>query len=163
MISTKLESSKPSPTDELLGATLDKAHKVWIEETRRFVQPATDPEAPFWTRWTTVRYLADQFLGQYRRERALVEELRAFLAPGRVERLSRDGERIDQLRLALDGLGRRRGTAPKVAAASRALLELLPRWCTEVERAASRLPKRVLPEKATRLVAELETFAQLHV
>jgi hypothetical protein len=94
---------------------------------------------------TAARYLADQFLGQYRRERALVEELRPFLAPKVVERLCRDGDRIGDLRDEVDRLGQRRGTAPEVAAASRSLLQLLRRWCTEIESAASRLPKNVLP------------------
>ena len=160
--SMKAHPLPPLSTGELLGTTLARTHRVWIERTRRFVEPATDPEASFWTRWAAVRYLADQFLGHYRRERDLVNELRAYLPPGRFERLAQDGERIEQLRLALDGLGRRRGTAPKVAAASRALLSLVPSWCHEIERATSCLPQSLLPAEATRLVAELETYSRLH-
>jgi hypothetical protein len=162
MTPTKLKTSRPPQAEESLGAVLSRAHKVWIKETRRFLLPATLASAPFWDRWTAVRYLADQFLGQYRRERALVDELRPFLAPRVMERLCRDGERIGELRLELDALGRRRGTALKVAAASQGLLEVLQRWCTEIESAASRLPKSVVPEEATRLIAQLETFEQLH-
>jgi hypothetical protein len=91
-----------------------------------------------------------------------VEQLHPFLAPGRVARLRRDGERIEQIRLGLDNLGRRRGTAPKVAAATRELLALLGQWCSEIEHAATRLPRSVLPSEATSLVAEFETFSRLH-
>lgn len=163
MTPNTLESNSPPQSEELLAPVLGRAHEIWIKETRRFLLPATLDTASFWDRWTAVRYLADQFQGQYRRERALLDELRPFLAPGRVERLCRDAERIEQIRLGLDNLGRRRGTAPKVAAASRELLDLLERWCSEIENAASRLPRGVLPQEATRLVTELETFSRLHV
>jgi hypothetical protein len=149
-----LTTHEPPPPEEALGPMLRQAHKVWIRETRRFLLPATLDTASFWDRWTAVRYLADQFQGQYRRERALLNELRPFLTHGRVERLCRDGDRIEQIRLGLDNLGRRRGTALKVASASRELLELLARWCSEIEMAASRLPTSVLTPEATRLVVE---------
>jgi hypothetical protein len=159
----KAQTVRPATiTDESVGAVLSRVHKVWLHETRRFVRPATVPGASFWVRWSAVRYLADQFLGQYRRERALVDELRPFLPPRVFERLCRDGERIGDLQLRLDTIGRRRGTAPQMAGESRELLRLLRRWCTEIERGASGLSQSVLPAEATRLVAELQMFGRLH-
>lgn len=90
MTPTPLESNKPPQREELLAPALSRAHKVWIKEAREFLRPVTFDTASFWDRWTAVRYLADQFQGQYRRECALVDELRPFLAPARVERLCRD-------------------------------------------------------------------------
>lgn len=162
MSPSKLKNRKPPLADGTLAPVLRQAHRAWVDEARRCLLPTTSTTASFWDRWTAVRYLADRFLGQYRRERALVEELRPFLPPDTLDRLSEEAERVAQVRLELDALGRRRGTAVKVAAASRSLLQLLRRWCSEIERAASRIPRSVLPEEAIRLVEELETFGQLH-
>ena len=47
--------------EEPLDAVLRPIHNSWIEETRRFLDPATEPGADFWTRWAAVRYLSDDF------------------------------------------------------------------------------------------------------
>jgi hypothetical protein len=148
--------------DDILAPVLRAAHQIWIQETDRFLSPIIVREAPFWERWTAVRHMADQFLGQYRRERALVDELRPFLPPDIVERLTQDGERIGRLQSKLDKVGRRRATARTVSVISRELLELLRSWCADIEKAAGRLPRGMLPEEGNRLVAELELYTRIH-
>src|SRR5688572_13332187 len=94
-----------------LGPVLRAAHQIWIAETDRYLTPITVPQAAFWARWTAVRYLADDFVAQYLRERALLEELRSFLPTDVADGLLRQGDRIRQLQQELDRTGRRRGTA----------------------------------------------------
>jgi hypothetical protein len=134
------------------------AHEIWIRETDSFLAPVVVPGAPFWDRWTAVRYMADQFLGQYQRELSLVNELRPFLPAQTGESLTRDGERIGELLGELDRVGRRRGTAHTVAVFARRLLDSLRLWCADIEAAAWRVPRDVLPEEGARLAADLERY-----
>jgi hypothetical protein len=147
--------------EEPLEAVLRPIHNTWMEETRRFLDPAAEPGADFWIRWAAVRYLSDDFRDQYRRERALVDELRPFLRPDVAARLVREGDRLFRLRLELDRIGRRRGTAAEVAAGTRDLLEQLGVWCAEIELAANGLTRDALPAEATDLLAHLETVASI--
>ena len=148
--------------DDVLAPVLRAAHRIWIRETNRFLLPVIVREAPFWDRWTAVRYLADQFMGQYHRERALVDEVRPFLPPDIAERLTHDGERIGRLQCELDRVGRRRGTAHMVSVVSRELLQLLRAWCADIEEAAGRIPRGLLPEEGNRLIADLELYTCIH-
>jgi len=148
--------------EEMLGAVLRPIHNTWVTETRRFLDPATEPGADFWTRWAAVRYLSDDFRDRYRRERALVDQLRPFLRLDVAERLVREGDRLLQLRLELDRIGRRRGTAAEVAAGTRELLEQLGIWCAEIELATAELRGDSLPAGATDLIAHLEAAASIH-
>ena len=148
--------------DDILAPVLRAAHKIWIRETNRFLLPIIAREAPFWERWTAVRYLADQFLGQYRRERALIDEVHPFLPPDTAERLTQDGERIGQLQSKLDWVGRRRGTGHTVSVISGELLHLLRSWCADIEEAAGRIQRDLLPEEANRLVADFELYTRTH-
>ena len=148
--------------DDILAPVLRAAHEIWIRETSHFLLPIIVPEAPFWDRWTAVRYLADEFLGQYRRERALVEEVRPFLPPDIAELLTRNGEGIGRLQCELDRVGRRRGTAHPVSVVSRELLQLLRSWCADIEEAAGQIPQDLLPEEGNRLVTELELYTRIH-
>jgi hypothetical protein len=144
--------------NENLAPVLRAAHEAWICETSGFLSPILVQDAPFWNRWTAVRYLADQFQVQYGRERALVDELRPFLPPVLSDRLTQDGERIAHLQRKLDRVGRRRGTAHTVSVVSRELLRSLRSWCAEIEAAAGQIPRDLLPEEGGRLVAEFELF-----
>ena len=147
--------------EERLDAVLRPIHNTWVEETRRFLDPAIEPGANFWTRWGAVRYLADDFRDRYRRERALVDQLRPFFRLNVAERLGREGDRLFRLRLELDRIGRRRGTAAEVAAGTRELLEQLGVWCAEIELAAGALTRDTLPAEARDLLAHLEAAASL--
>jgi hypothetical protein len=127
------------PGDEGLAAELRAAHGVWLEETTRFLLPAVQ-EAPCRERWAALREMASVFVGQHRRERALLENLRPFLSEATAERLDQDGDRIARLQCELDRVGRRRGTPRTVSVISHQLLELLRAWCTEIEEAARDIP-----------------------
>lgn len=156
------DSSRTLNQAATLAEILGVAHETWINETEFFLAPATAPKASFWQRWTAVRYLADQFLAQYRRERLLLGELRPFLPPHVAEDLSREGEQIARLQGYLDQIGRRRGTARTVAVVARGLLEWLRCWCADIEAATWKIRRDVLPEEGKRLVAEIELYIQIH-
>ena len=146
--------------DGTLAPVLRAAHRVWIRETNRFLLPVIVWEASFWDRWTAIRYMADQFLGQHRRERALVEELRPFLPPEVGQRLAQEGERINRLQAELDRVGRMRGTAHSVSVLSRELLQSLRSWCVEIEETAGGISRDLLPEEGNKLVAGLESYTR---
>lgn len=155
-------SSVAIDNHDILAPVLRAAHRIWIRETSRFLLPIMVREAPFWERWTAVRYLTDQFMGQYHRERALIDEVRPFLPPDAAERLTQDGERVGRLQGELDRVGRRRGTAHTVSVLSRELLHLLRSWCADIEEAAGRIPRDLLPEEGNRLVADFELYTRTH-
>jgi hypothetical protein len=144
-----------APDRPLTGA-LRPVHERWIAEARRFLEPAMAPGADFWTRWAAVRYLADEFRERVGLERALVVELRPFIRPDLMEHLVREGNTLATLRLELDRLGRRRGTAAEMAAGTQALLRQLAIWLAEVEIAAADVSRDGLPREAEELVAHLE-------
>jgi hypothetical protein len=101
-------------------------------------------------------------MGQYHRERALIDEVRPFLPPDAAERLTQDGERVGRLQSELDRVGRRRGTAHTVSVLSRELLHLLRSWCADIEESAGRIPRELLPEEGNRLVADFELYTRTH-
>jgi len=154
MPATSVRSAPPG--EQPLEEALRPVHDAWIAEARRFLEPALESGADFWTRWGAVRYLDDDFRERYRRERALVEELHSFLQPDVVVRLMQGADRIFQLRLALDRVGRRRGTSSEVAAATRDLLTQVGVWCAEIELAAGGLTRESLPPEGAALLEQLE-------
>jgi hypothetical protein len=143
-------------TREPLDAVLGPAHDLWVEEVRRFLTPAATPSAPFWDRWSVVRYLNDQFQEHYRTEVAFVEELRSFAQPLVLERLRATSDRVARLRLALDRIGRRRGTAAEFSAMGEEFLKALELWCAEIEAVAHRIRVDDLTEDGRRLLELLE-------
>jgi hypothetical protein len=92
----------------------------------------------------------------------LIDEVHPFLPPDTAERLTQDGERIGRLQCELDRVGRRRRTAHAVSVVSRELLQLLRSWCANIEKAAGRIPRGLLPAEGNRLVAELELYTRIH-
>ena len=150
-----------NPGEQPLEAALRPIHEGWLEDARRYLDPALNPGAEFWTRWAAVRYLNDEFLDQFEWERALVDELRVFLAEDACERLRQAGARLARLRLEVDRIGRRRGTAAEVAATSRDLLEQLALWCAEIEAAAGAIPRESLTMEGATLLAHLETAERI--
>ena len=144
------------PEEESLDRVLRTIHHAWIAEARRFLEPAFDTSADFWSRWGAVRYLADDFLDRLRVARALMRELRPFVTPDVSERLERGGEEIVRARLELDRIGRRRGNAAEFAAGTQRLLTQLGVWFAEVELAATVVARHVLPAEAAALLAQLE-------
>ena len=144
------------PREQPLEEALRPVHNAWIAEARCFLEPALETGADFWTRWGSVRYLDDDFRERYRRERALVEELHSFLPPAEAVRLMQGADRIFQLRLELDRVGRRRGTSSEVAAATRDLLTQLGVWCAEIELATAGLTRESLTPEGAVLLEQLE-------
>jgi hypothetical protein len=148
--------------DETPAPTLRAVHEVWLREADRFLLPVATQAAPFWTRWTTARYLSDQFLGQYRREYALLVELHAFLPPDLAERLTLDGERIARLIAELDRVGRRRCSGHTVSVAAQTLLHLLRAWCTDIEAAAGSISLDLLTPEGRELLLDLKRYVSIH-
>lgn len=142
--------------EQFLDAALRPSHDAWLWEARRFLTPATVPEAPFWDRWSVVRYLNDQFLERLGVERGLVAELRPYIRPDRMDEIEAAGDRVRRLHLELDRLGRRRGTAASFAAMTEQFLEALGCWCAEIEQAVRRVPVGALAGEAWRTLAHLE-------
>ena len=147
---------------ETLAPTLRAAHEIWLRETSRFLLPVSMPETPFWSRWTAVRFLADEFAAQYRRERALLEELYSFLPHEAAERLALGGAHIGQLQSDLDRVGRRRGTAHTVSVVSHRLLHLLRSWCADIEAEAGWIPVDTLTLVGHQLLRDFERYASIH-
>jgi len=109
---------------------LENRTDEWLDEVRRHIEPAADPGAEFWDRWTAARYAGDRLLHRLERRSA---RLRARGADLPTELLQLEHE-IHALATDIDELGRRRGTGTAVAARATALLELLPRWIEATER-----------------------------
>jgi len=147
--------------DQPLDAVLGPIHEDWLAEAHRLLEPAMAPASDFWARWVAVRYICDDFQTRYQRERALLDELRPFLPPDTAERLRVDGDRVFQLRLQLDRIGRRRGTATEFATGAQALLEQLGAWCAAIELAAAGIARGILPIEAAELLGHLETHLRL--
>ncbi len=151
----------PSRGEQILGQALGPIHSHWMEDARRFLEPACESDADQWTRWAAVRYLADDCRQQLEWERGLVDELRPFLAPEHGARLAREGDRVSRLRLDLDRIGRRHGTAMEFAAGTRALLEQLGSWCADIEILAQHLTRAMLPPEGAMFLSHLEAVSEL--
>jgi hypothetical protein len=121
------------------------AHATWIDEVESYLMPIVAPEATFWQRWTAVRYIADQFQSQYRRERTLLEGLRGVLPAAVVDSLLQHGDHIERLQRELDQVGRRRGTARRVSGAAGKLLDVIRCWCADLETAVQGMRGDRLP------------------
>lgn len=148
---------------ESLDATLRPIHRAWLEEARCLLEPALDGGADFWTRWSAIRYLADDFREQFRLEHGLVNELCPFLPAEASERLLRGGDRILHLRLELERLQRRgrRVATSELALGTRDLLEQLGVWCAEIETAAQDVRPDDLPAGAAVLIDQLNDGVEL--
>jgi hypothetical protein len=139
-----------------LDHVLRPIHAIWIDDARGALEPALEPDADFWARWTAARYLAEDFRDRYRRERALVEELLPFLRANVVDRLLREDDRVYRLRIELDRICRRRGTTAEIARSTVELVKQLRAWCAEIERAACEVTREELTAEGAELLAQLE-------
>jgi hypothetical protein len=151
------ESPVPPEGVVSLDALLSPMHDGWVEEIRRFLVPATTPNAPFWDRWSAVRYLNDQFLAHFTMQRTLLAELRPLIQPHHLDGIEAGTERVARLRLSLDRIGRRRGTAAEFALMADELLAALELWCAEIESAVRHVDAEHLPEDGARILALLES------
>jgi hypothetical protein len=133
--------------DETLDAVLSPSHDAWVQEARGLLLPAI---APFWDRWSMVRYLTEGFLERFQVERALVRELQPFMTVREMNTLEAGGERLARLHLALDQISRRRPATTEFAAKTAEFIKALERWCAEVELACSGVHRDALPAEARR-------------
>jgi hypothetical protein len=140
-----------------LDAVLSPVHDGWVEQVRLFLIPATTSDAPFWDRWSAVRYLNDQFLTHFALQRTLLTELRPLIGPHQLDGIEAGAERVARLRLGLDRIGRRRGTAAEFALMADELLAALELWCAEIELAVRHVDAGHLPEDGARILALLES------
>lgn len=159
MVSSTAASSVRYDTQSI-GPALRSSHAHWVSQARRELGGVLRPDADGWARWAAVRYLADAFKDQLEWERALVAELRPFLAADSAERLSNGGEQVGRLRLELDRVGRRRGSAVEFAGSARRLLEWLAIWCAEIELAACGIARTELPAEGAVVLAHLEALSE---
>lgn len=109
---------------------LENRTDEWLDEVRRHLEPAADPGAEFWDRWTAARYAGDRLLHRLERRSARLRARGADLPTG----LLQLEHEIHALATDIDELGRRRGTGTAVAERATALLELLPRWIEATDR-----------------------------
>jgi hypothetical protein len=143
-------------TEETLDAVLAPTHDAWVNEARHLLGSASAPGAPDWKRWTTVRWLNDQFLRWFLAEWALLNELRPHLTIREDEMIGAGEEQIAQIRVALDRVARRRGSAAEFTALAQRFLQALEMWCAECELAARRIHCRYLSRDARRLLEDVE-------
>jgi hypothetical protein len=154
---TSAESTaQPDAVGTTLDLVLSPLHEAWVEEARRFLDPASSATAPFWERWSVVRYLNDQFPLRFDLERALVGECRPLLNQHHLDGIEAGADRLARLRLGLDRIGRRRGTAIEFAPLVEEFLLALELWCAEIELATRRIDRGALPQPAARALAHLE-------
>jgi hypothetical protein len=150
-----------SAADETLDTVLAPSHDVWIEEARNLLASASSPGAPDEERWSVVRWLNDRFLRRFLAERALMNELRPHLTVREDEMIGTGEDRIAQIRLVLDRLARRRGSAAEFAALAQGLIQALEMWCAECELALRRIHCRYLSRHARRLLEEVKAASGL--
>lgn len=150
-------------TSETVSARLSPVHDEWIEEARQFLLPATLADASFWDRWSAVRYLNDQYTERHRAESELVAELGPFVPARDHDMLIAGRERVAELRLALDRVGRRRVSASEFARAVSHFLRALEFWCAEIEAAVSRVEADALTPEAQRVLDHLVTSPRMRL
>ena len=151
------DTSRTTPQrQQSLDDVLRPIHRAWLDEARRYLVPVLEPEADFWARWAAVRYLADGFREHYRYTRSLVDHLSPFLEPEQAAQLQRSGDRLLRLRLEVDRIGRRRGTAVEAARATHDLLTQLELWCVEIQTSTTSITPDQLPAEAADLLGHLE-------
>lgn len=154
------ESPVPPRSDGAPGldAMLSPVHDAWVEEVRRFLLPATTSAAPFWDRWSAVRYMNDEFVAHFALQRSLLTELRPLISSNHLDSIDAGTERVARLRLGLDRIGRRRGTSTEFALMAEELLAALELWCAEIELAVRQVDPDHLPDDGARMLAHLESM-----
>jgi hypothetical protein len=157
----RISAESTTQSDAIDGTPLQQVlsplHEAWITEARWFLDPASHASAPFWDRWSVVRYLNDQFPARFNLQRILVRELRPSLEPRHIQAIDGGAERLTRLRLALDRIGRRRGTAAEFAPIVEEFLAALELWCAEVELAVRNLDRGQLSQEGRQVLTLIES------
>ena len=119
--------------DDTIDARLIPAHDNWMADADRFLTPVIDTDATFWDRWAALRYVEEQLASRFESERALLQQLHAFLPAELRERLDMQAERLCRLIENFNRVGRQRESAREVAHTARELTEALRLWYAEIE------------------------------
>lgn len=130
-------------------------HDNWMADGDEFLQPVADADTSCCTRSAAVRYVDDHLLMRFQLERALLEELRAFLTPETRERLWIQADRLTRLLREFTRLGRERESANELAHTTRELLAAFRLWYAEIEFAAGGIRRSDVSREGIRLLAEL--------
>ena len=145
-------SLRVAPT---VAATLRPIHSRWMNETLRGLAPVLSPSADFWSGWSAVRYLNDQFDWQYRCQRTLVAAIMPLLRPANALLLGARTETLDEVRHDLDRLGRRQGMTAVTAALAYGFLSHLRAWFAMIQRVTRGLTANELSSQGRRAIAQL--------
>lgn len=140
---------------ETLGTRFTVAHDNWMADGDHFLLPVADADATFWERWAALRYVDDQLLHRFHLERALLEELHAFITAEMNERLWMQADRLTRLLGEFARVGRQRESARELAHITHDILEALRLWYAEIELGAGGVRLSDLSRDATRLLTEL--------
>ena len=155
MNTTAMAPQLNTRVSDTLGTRFTIAHDNWMSDGDRFLLPVADADATFWERWAAVRYVEDQLLERFQLERALLQELRAFLTPEMNERLWMQADRLTRLLGEFTRLGRQRESARELAHTTRDLIDALRLWYAEIEFAAGGIRWSDVSRDGIRLLAEL--------
>lgn len=155
MCATTLAPEPSAATELILESTLATAHDRWMAEVHRVLLPVTLPEAIFWERSDAVSYLAERFPARLRLERALSNELQAFISTDDADRLDLQGERLMWLQRECDRLGREPRMAKEFASRMKELLEAVRLWCAEFELATGHIPEAAANEEVMRILGRM--------
>jgi hypothetical protein len=133
-------TSRPNrQADDTIDARLIPTHDTWMADADRFLAPMTDTDATFRDRWAALRYVEERLASRLESERALLQQLHAFLPAEIRERLDMQAERLRRLIENFNRVGRRPESAGEVSHTARQLTEALRLWYAEIEYAAGGL------------------------
>src|SRR5438874_10032081 len=111
-----------------VAARLRHIHSRWMTETMRGLAPALSPDADFWSGWSAVRYLSDQFDWPYRWQRILMTAIVPLLRPADAGMLRAITETLEEVRYSLDRVGRWRNMTVVTGALASRFVKLLNAW-----------------------------------
>jgi hypothetical protein len=127
-----------------------------MTETMRGVAAALSPDANFWSGWSAVRYLNDQFDRQYRRQRVLVTAIMPLLSPADARVLRATTDALEEVRYDLDRVGRWRNMTAVTGGLAYRFLKLLNAWFVEIQRVTQSLTDAELSPEGRRALAQLK-------
>jgi hypothetical protein len=154
MYATDMAPQLDAKVPDTLRTRFTIVHDNWMADADRFLLPVADPDATFWERWAAVRYVEDQLPERFHLERALLEELRAFLTPEIRERLWLQADRLTRLLGEFNHLGRQRESARELAHTTRDFLDALRLWYAEIEFSAGGIRWSDVSSEGIQLLAE---------
>lgn len=143
-------------TATTVGDVLAIVHEAWMEQVAAVLAPALSETADFWTRWSVVRFLNDQFNDRFRLECALLDALAPLVPDGAARTLAAARAGLERTMEELGIVGRRRATGLLTARLARRFIDQLALWCVEVELATGPIEAVDLPPGPERLLFNLQ-------